>query len=137
MTTPPRVLPLLEDANRGFWTGGRDGRLLLRRCETCRYWIHPPRPACPRCRGRGLVWEAVSGRATLFTYTVNTKPWNPEVPVPYLIGIVDLPEQEGLRLTTNIVGSEVEEVWIGMALQVRFEQHGEHFVPLFEPVERP
>jgi len=132
-TPPPRNVPTLNDLNRGFWTGGRENALRLRRCQTCGYWVHPPGPACPQCHGRDLRWETTTGTATLFTYTVNDKVWNPVVPVPYIIGIVELPEQEGLRLTTNIVNCEVDDVHIGMELRVTFEQQGEVFVPLFEP----
>jgi uncharacterized OB-fold protein len=80
-----------------------------------------------------VAWEATAGRATVLTYTVNHKTWNPAVPVPYVIAIVELPEQPGLRLTTNIVNCPVDRVAIGMSLRVVFEHHGECYVPLFEP----
>ena len=60
-------------------------------------------------------------------------PFNPEVPVPYVIAIVELVEQEGLRFTTDIVNCPIDAVTIGMPVQVVFEQQGEVFVPLFEP----
>ncbi len=59
--------------------------------------------------------------------------WNPDVVVPYVIAMVELPEQAGLRLTTNIVNCATEDLYIGLPLRVTFEQQGEHFVPLFEP----
>ncbi|MHB8464462.1 MAG: Zn-ribbon domain-containing OB-fold protein [Acidimicrobiales bacterium] len=128
-----RVLPSLDEHNRGFWTAGRDGELRLRRCHDCGHWVHPPRPLCPRCHQRDLRWEATSGAATLFTFTVNRKAWNPQVPVPYVVGIVELPEQVGLRLTSNIVNCAPDDIHIGMAVRVLFEAHGELYVPLFEP----
>ena len=130
---PLRIVPTLSDLNRGFWTSGSDDELRLRRCENCRFWVHPPGPMCPRCRNRALRWETTSGNATLFTFTINHKAWNPEIPVPYVIGIVELPEQEGLRLTSNIVNCGVDVVRIGMPLRVTFEQQEEFFLPLFEP----
>lgn len=133
VTMPLRRVPSLNDHNRGFWTGGRENELRLRRCQDCRFWMHPPAPICPRCRHAALRWEATSGRATLFTYTVNHKAWNPDVPVPYAIGIVELPEQEGLRLTSNIVHCDVDELFIGMPLRVSFEQQEELFIPVFGP----
>jgi uncharacterized OB-fold protein len=133
MSSPLRRVPILHELNRGFWTGGGDGELRLRRCPSCRYWVHPPRPICPRCWWRDIPWEATSGKATLYTYTVNHKSWNPDVEVPYVIGMVELPEQAGLRLTTNIVNCPAGDLHIGMPLRVVFEQQGEHFVPLFEP----
>jgi uncharacterized protein len=132
-TTPQRRVRALDDVNREFWTSGRENELRLRRCVSCRFWIHPPQPICPKCHRRELAWEATSGRATLYTYTVNHRAWNPDVPVPYLIGIVELPEQAGLRMTTNVVNCAVGDAQIGMALRVTFEQQGELFIPLFEP----
>jgi uncharacterized OB-fold protein len=55
------------------------------------------------------------------------------VPPPYVIAIVELEESDDLRVPTNIVGCDVESVYCGMPVQVRFEQHGDVFVPLFEP----
>ncbi len=133
MSSPLRRVPILDELNRGFWTAGSDGVLRLRRCQRCRYWVHPPRPICPRCWQRDLPWEPTSGRATLYTYTINRRMWNPDVAVPYVIAMVELPEQAGLRLTTNIVNCAAEDLYIGLPLRVTFEQQGEHFVPLFEP----
>ena len=64
----------------------------------------------------------MSGRGTVFTYTVNHQPFNPAVPVPYVIAIVELEEQAGLRIATNIVDCEPESVCIGLPVEVRFER---------------
>jgi hypothetical protein len=55
------------------------------------------------------------------------------VPVPYAIGIVELPEQEGLRLTSNIVHCDVDDLFVGMPLRVSFERQEEFFIPVFGP----
>ncbi len=133
VTKPLRRNPSLHQLNRGFWTAGGEQVLRLRRCRACGYWVHPPSPACPKCHRRDVRWEDTGGKATLYSYTVNHKAWNPEVPVPYVIGMVQLPEQEGLRLTSNIVNCNVADLHIGMPVRVTFEQQGEVFIPLFEP----
>ena len=136
MTDKPfRVLPRLDDTNRHFWTGGEQGELRFWRCGDCGYWVHPPGPVCPECLSRNLAPEAVSGRGVVHTYTVNHQPWYPGFDPPYVIAIVALAEQDGLRLTTNIVGCEPTDVRIGMEVQVRFEQYDDVWLPLFEPVE--
>ena len=61
----------------------------------------------------------MSGRGTVFTFTVNHQPFNPAVPVPYVIAIVELEEQAGLRIATNIVDCEPESVCIGLPVEVR------------------
>ena len=53
--------------------------------------------------------------------------------MPYVIAIVELAEQEGLRFTTDIVSCPVDSVTIDMPVRVVFEQQADVFVPLFEP----
>jgi len=89
---------------------------------------------CPRCLGKDVAPEATSGRARVLTFTVNHPPWIPGFPPPYVIAIVELPEQVGPRLTTNLVGVRPEDVRIDMEVRVVFEQHGDVYLPLFEPV---
>lgn len=133
---PFRILPRLTDLNRDFWTGGKDGELRFLRCQSCGYYNHPPTPICPICHSKALRYEAVSGRAALWTFTVNYQPWMPGPELPFVVAIVAIPEQEGLRLTTNLVGIEPEDVKIGMALEVTFENHDDDvWIPLFRPVE--
>ena len=131
---PFRLLPRLTPETEPFWTGGAAGELRFWRCQACGYRLHPPSPMCPECHSKDLAVEAVSGRATLHTYTVNHQPWYPGLEPPYVVAIVALPEQDGLRLTTNLVGVEPDEVEIGMALQVTFEQYDDVWLPFFEPV---
>jgi uncharacterized OB-fold protein len=129
---PFRVMPRLDPDNEFFWTSGQDGRLRFLRCQSCGYFIHPPVPICPECLGRDVAPEAVSGDATLWSYTVNHQPWAPGAEEPYVIGLVEIAEQEGLRLTTNIVAAP-EDVTIGMPVRVCFEDHDPVYIPLFEP----
>jgi len=132
---PFRMLPRLTDQNRHFWQGGAEDELRLLRCRSCGTWIHPPSPLCPRCLGKQLGPEVVSGRATVATFTLNHQPWVPSPDHPYVIAIVELEEQPGLRLMTNIVHCPAEAVHIGMPVRVVFENQEDVWFPLFEPVE--
>ena len=130
----PRVVPPLSDDNREFWTSGATGVLRLPRCATCDRWIFPPSLRCPRCGGPA-AYAPLSGRGRVFTYTVNHHRFHPDVPVPYVIAIVELEEQPGLRFITNIVGCDPEAVRIGLPVQVDFEAAGEAWAPVFRPAE--
>ena len=133
---PFRILPQLTPENEHFWTGGAAGELRFLRCAGCRRYIHPPLPLCPQCLGRELRPEAVSGRARLLTYTINHHPWIPGFDPPYVVAIVEIDEQPGLRLTTNLVDCEPEAIRIGMPLQVCFEACDDGiYLPLFRPRE--
>ena len=48
-----------------------------------------------------------------------------------------LDEQDGLRLTSNLVNCPVDDVHIGMPVRVTFEQHDLVWFPLFEPGPDP
>ncbi len=130
---PFRVLPKVTGRNEHFWRGGAQDELRFLRCRSCRTYVHPPSPRCPDCLGDDLEAEAVSGRATVLSYTLNHQPWVPAADHPYAIAIVAIEEQEGLRLMTNIVNCPAEDVRVGMPVRVVFEEHEDVFVPLFEP----
>ncbi len=129
----PRPLPVIDRDNEAFWKGGERGELLIQRCCQCRTYIHPPTGFCPDCESRVTAYEAVSGRATITSFTINHKQWIPDLPVPYVLALVTIAEQDDVRLATNIVDCDPETVRIGMAVKVRFEPAGDLWVPLFAP----
>ena len=131
MSGPFRVLPAIDDENRFFWTSGEDGLLRFLRCQECGQYLHPPMPRCHACGGSDLAPEVVSGRGEVFSFTVNHQSWDGSSD-PYVIALVALVEQEGLRLTTNLVGCPIEEVHIGMPVRVAFEHRDPVWFPLFE-----
>jgi uncharacterized protein len=132
MADSPRIAPPLSDAARPFWTGGGEGSLLILYCDGCDRWVHPPDDGCPTCAGP-LAPRRASGLGTVFTFTVNHHPYNPAVPLPYVIAIVELVEQPGLRFTTNVVDCDPDHVRIGMPVEVTFEAAGDAWAPVFRP----
>lgn len=130
---PGRQLPLLNEMNRYFWQSGAEGTLQILRCGDCGRWIHPYAAACPKCRSAKVAPEPVSGRGVIVGYTVNHHPWQPDVPVPYVVALVELEEQSNVRLVTNVANCPVEAVHIGMAVEVCFEDHDDVQIPLFQP----
>jgi len=106
-------------------------QLLIEHCDECGRWVQPAAAECPEC-GSPLIARPVSGHGTVFTYTVNYHPYNPEIPVPYVIAIVELAEQSGLRVAANIVDCEPDSVTCGMPVEIRPER-GAGGAPLFAP----
>ena len=131
----PRTLPELEKHTESFWKGGQDGQLLINQCQDCQHYIHPPVPMCASCHSRNVAPTPVSGNAIVASYTINHMPWLPNLPVPYIFAVVELVEQQGLHLSTEIINTAPDEVTIGMPVTVTFEQQEDVFLPLFEPKE--
>ncbi|MEZ5233784.1 MAG: Zn-ribbon domain-containing OB-fold protein [Acidimicrobiia bacterium] len=120
---------------RPFWEATAEGRFLFQRCGACGAAIFYPRPACNVCGGDDLRWEQASGDATVHTFSIARRPTHPKFTgdEPYVVAIVEL--AEGPHVTTNIVGCDPEDVRIGMAVRLTFEDVGPDgfALPLFEP----
>ena len=130
-----RVAPPLTERTAPFWTSGADGRLRILRCDSCGHYQHPPQPLCPACHSTSLSWQPVSGRGSVWSWTVNRYQWIPSMPPPYIVAEVELAEQPGLRLLTNLTGADPASVRVGLEVKVCFVQVGDAFVPLFSAVD--
>jgi uncharacterized protein len=141
MTSEPKVTitPPQPDPSRltaFFWEAANRHELHILRCENGHY-VHYPRLLCDRCQTQNLAPEAVSGRATLYSYTWTVQAFHPYWvdKLPYLVAVVELVEQPGLRLTTNIVDCPSEDLKVGMELQVTYREVAPGLtLPMFRPV---
>ena len=130
-----RKLPALTAESRAFWQGGAEGRLLIHHCGDCARFFHPPAPICPVCLGENIVPSPVRGTGQVISFTINHQQWRPELDVPYVVAIVELSEQEGLQMVSNIVNSDPQDIYVGMQVKVLFIQQEDVWIPLFEAVE--
>jgi uncharacterized OB-fold protein len=130
-----RKLPVLTPENKAFWQGGAEGHLLIYRCQACARWFHPPAPICPKCSSRKVGPEPVSGLGKVHSFTINYQAWAPDVANPYVVAIVELDEQPGLRFLSNIIGCPPEEVATECRVKVTFLQCEDVWLPLFEKAE--
>ena len=133
----PLLPPLPEPSalTQPFWDGVREHRLVILRCDQGHY-IHWPREVCPSCLSTTVHPEQVSGRARLATYTFPALPWDPYYAskVPYVLAVVELEEQAGLQMVTNVVDCEEADLSVGMKLEVTFREVAPDVVlPLFQP----
>ncbi len=135
--THPKPLPVITEENRPFWEGCRQGKLLLQQCPSCAHYQFYPRLYCMHCGSRELHWQEVSGRATLYSYTIIYQNKAPEFvhDTPYNVAIVQL--EEGPRLMANIVETLPEQLYVDMPLSVVFEPMSEAIaLPRFKPATR-
>ena len=136
MAGPRFDLPNPDNETLPFWDGARDGKLVIRRCNTCGEASFYPRPFCPKCWSEDVDWMEASGRATLYTWSVvhvNDLPPFPErVPVRRghrhaRGGPADDDQRRQLRF---------DELDADMALQVTYRSISDEppvTIPVFEP----
>jgi acetyl-CoA acetyltransferase/uncharacterized OB-fold protein len=128
-----RPLPQLTPANEFFWTAGGDNQLRIQECKDCAALIHPPQPICRYCRSKNMGVRDVSGKATLAGFTVNHRFGFPDLPPPYVVAQVAIAEDPRVRLTTNIIECEPDELQLGQTVEVVFEKMEDVWLPLFRP----
>ncbi len=116
-----RPLPEATELTAPFWQALRERRLVVQRCNECHQYRFPPEPGCFGCGSLTATWTPVSGRATLYSWTVTHPPLLPyfRARSPWPVVAVEL--EEGPRMISNLVGIPMEEYAIGMALQADFE----------------
>lgn len=129
-----RPRPRLDADNRAFWTGGAEGKLNIVHCDDCGQYTHPPRMICRHCQSENVAPKAVAGTGEIDSYTINHQAWMPGLEVPFVIARVRLDGVPGVYLTTNIVGSPVDEVDFDDKVRVTFEEQDGIYYPLFEKV---
>lgn len=125
-------MPRITAESAFFWTAHEDGALWMLRNPRTGEWLHPP-PADDPDTGEPLSPAPLSGKGTVFSYTVSHQAFLPGLTTPYVVAIVELAEQYGLQLTTRIVNCEPDDVEIGMPVSVVFADVEGVRIPLFEP----
>jgi uncharacterized protein len=116
-----------------FFAGLAQGRLTVWACTSCGALVWPPRPVCPRCRAGEFRPAPVSGLATVHTFTVCQRGFDPWFAgrVPYAIVVADV--SDGIRLTGNYLG-DPSELRCGLPVRARGQSDGARSWLGWEPV---
>lgn len=92
--------------------------LIGSKCRKCGDVVFPKRKLCTLCDSDEVMEEVFIGeKGTLYTYTVVRVAF-PNFEAPYILGLVELPEGKDLRVLAQIEGCALEEVRIGMPLEL-------------------
>jgi uncharacterized OB-fold protein len=131
-----QVRPAPDSLTSFFWDGAREHKLLIQQCHSCGRFQHPPEPVCHHCLSFDLGAGEVSGRGTIYSFEIAAQalhPWFADK-IPYVIAVVELAEQAGLKLLTNIVDADLDAIEVGGPVQVTWRQLDEEFtLPVFRP----
>ena len=143
MATNPQVatslkpLPAINDLTRPFWQAAAQHQLMIQCCQKCGHFNHPPQSVCDACLSQRLEFTPVSGRGTIYSYTVMHQPnvAGFEKEIPYINILVELDEQSRLFMVSYLSMSEHDKVRIGGRVEVTFEKIDEEItLPQFRLV---
>ena len=108
-------LPSPDAVTQFFWDGVARHELWIQRCQNCKHYLHYPKTLCRYCQSDDLAGEQVSGRATLYTWTIAVQPFHPFYVdrIPYVVATVELVEEPGLMFMSQVVDCAEEDLRIG------------------------
>jgi uncharacterized OB-fold protein len=115
-----KPLPQADPITAPYWESLKSHSMTVQRCnDTGKYFFYP-RGLSPFTFSDNISWEPVSGRGTLYAYTIVHAMRAPGFAeeVPYVVAIVEL--DEGPRLMTNLieVDPDPEKIRIGSPVEV-------------------
>jgi uncharacterized OB-fold protein len=131
---PPEPQP--DELTQFFWDGISQHQLLIQRCRNCLQYNHPPLPHCRFCLSTELTPTEVSGRGVLDSFIIVMEPGHPYFlsRVPYNLSVVELAEQQGLKMVSQVVDCENDDLRFAMPLVVTFREVVPGMIlPLFVP----
>jgi uncharacterized protein len=117
--------PIPEYGTEPYWEAANQERLVMQKCDACQKLRFTPAPLCTFCASDAYTWAELSGKGKIITWTVITHPIHPAAvaKVPYVVVVVELAEQEGLRMVSNLIDAEAGEIAVDATVEVAFEQH--------------
>lgn len=127
---------LATSYSKPYWDGLSQAKIRLQRCADCGRCQNFPQARCRHCLSERLEWIDAAGTGTLITFSTVYRAPSPEfaVDVPYIVGMVQLPE--AVQLMALIAVADEKELELDMPLVAtprRF--HGEGYVLAFTPAK--
>jgi hypothetical protein len=124
-----------DEITQGYWDAVSQRKLAIQQCVHCKTFRHLPTPTCPKCYSFDFEYTEVSGKGTVFSYTIPYHPVHPALREhgPYNVVTVTL-DDAPVRLVSNLVGVANEDIKIGMPVEVLFEEQAPGvLIPRFKP----
>jgi uncharacterized OB-fold protein len=112
------------------------GELRIQRCDGCGNYRHPPSETCPSCSSGSYEWAKISGRGEIYSFIIDHRLMVPGFGEPYaVVQVVPVEAQSDVvRLTANLRDCALGDIYIGMPVQVLFEERtAEVVLPQFRP----
>ena len=133
MTPEAKPAPLPDHDSQPFWDGCRAHQLRAQRCTACGRFRWPPRTFCPACWSLDYEWTELLGRGTVYSFSVVHHVVSPafKQEAPYVVALITVDGSgDQVRLLSNVIDCDWEQVRVGMAVEVVFDETG---LPKFRP----
>lgn len=116
--------PMASKESLPFWKAATEHRLVAQECGDCSHLHLPPAPICPSCRSDATQWKELTGRGEVYTYTTIHRAIAPGQELPFVVAVIALDGAPGVRLISNLVDTPLDDIQIGMPVEVVWEDMG-------------
>ena len=132
-----KPLPVITQDSEPYWSAAKAHEFRMQRCTDCGKFRFPPTHACWYCLSTNTEWAELSGRGTVWSFTVMHQPYYKGFTdeLPYAVLVVEL--EEGPRLMANLVDIDEERTGLtcDMPLEIVFDDvTPEVTLPRFRPI---
>ncbi len=131
-----KPIPQPDELTRPYWEAAFGHELKIQRCRQCNNYRHPPAAACSNCGSELFDWTKLSGKGEIYAFIIDHRLMVPGFDEPYaVIQVVPVEAQnDEVRLTANLRNCELGDIYVGMPVEVLFEQRTPEVVlPQFQP----
>jgi len=123
----------MADYNDTYWQNISSGKLCLQYCPTCDKYIYYPRSLCPHCLQANWEWKELTGKGQVHSYTIVHVSALPDFQneTPYIYALIEL--AEGVRMPSNLIDCPLDEVRVGLPVELAFIERNGKTLPVFKP----
>lgn len=126
---------ITDNLSAAWWQANQDHRLLVQRNPVSGAWQWYPRAHCIDDHSVAPQWVQVSGRGTVFTYSVIHR-GHTRLDAPYVCAVIEL--EEGPLMLSQLHDIPVEDISIGMQVMVTFTAlDSSTSLPVFQARSKP
>lgn len=117
-----RFLPVgIPGWQQPFWDSLRAHDVRVQRCSACGTYRYHPRELCARCQSRAAEWAPISGRGTVYSYTIVRRAPTPAYQACAPYAIVHVTMEEHFRMAATIRAIEPESVQIDLPVRLVYD----------------
>ncbi len=133
MEQKTRPVPTPTSVSKAYWDSINEENLKIPHCLTCGAVHFYPHALCVRCMSKDLEYRPVSGRGTVYSYTVIRSPQPAFKGLePYVVANVEL--DEGVRMMANVLTDDPDSIRIGTRVRLVYQQAtADQKMPQFVP----
>ena len=115
------VHPEIDYDSAPYWQSLKAHQVKLQKCTNCGGFRFPPSPSCYNCGTLGGDWTPISGKGTVYSWTVIHHPIDKRLKneVPFIIVLIEL--EEGPRVAGRLIDCDKNKIKAGMKVISQFD----------------